>query len=172
MSDTLREIKCPACDNIMKKVFMSGDNFNIDICIDGCGGMFFDNRELKHFDEKAENIDEILNAISGKTFQKVNQDNLRICPACGAKMVKNNTSIKKQVQIDECYSCGGKFLDASELQALRAEYNTEAERSADVIKLINKTVGPEIKKMEEEHQEALKQRTFLKKLFDSIVDNI
>lgn len=170
MVDTLKEMTCPACQKVMKKVLMPESNINVDICLDGCGGIFFDNRELKRFDEKAENIDAISNAISGKTFEKVNQEELRICPACGMKMVKNCTSIKKEVQIDECYACGGKFLDASELQGLRAEYDTEAERSADVIKLVNKTVAPMIQQMDAEHQEALKHQSGLKKLFDSIID--
>jgi uncharacterized protein len=170
MSDTLKEIECPACKKMMKKVFIPEDNINIDICINGCGGMFFDNRELKKFDEKSESIDEILNTISGKTFEKVNQDNIRICPVCGSKMVKNYTSIKKQIQIDECYACGGKFLDAGELQTLRTEYDTEAERGADVVKLINVTVGPVIQEMNEEHQNAIKNRSLLKKLFDSIIN--
>jgi len=169
MSDTFKEIKCPACQKNMKKVFISKEGVNVDICIDGCGGMYFDNRELKYVDEQAEGIDEILNAITGKNFEQVNQANFRTCPVCGARMVKNFTSTKKQVQIDECYSCGGKFLDAGELQALRGEYVTDADRSADVMALINCTVGPEIIKLEAEHQEALKHRSVLKKLFDSIV---
>ncbi len=170
MADTLKEMTCPACQKLMKKVLMPGSNINVDICIDGCGGIFFDNRELKRLDEKAENIDEILNAISNKTFEKINPEQLRICPACGMKMVKNYTSIKKEVQMDECYACGGRFLDAGELQGLRIEYNTEAERSADVINLVNKTVAPMIQQMDAEHQEALKHQSGLKKLFDSIID--
>jgi Zn-finger nucleic acid-binding protein len=170
MSETLQEIKCPACQKIMTKVFIPKEGVNIDICLNGCGGMYFDNRELTYFDEQNEGIDEILNTIVGKNFEKIEQSNFRTCPSCGARMVKNFSSAKKQIQIDECYSCGGKFLDASELQSLRGEYATEAERSADVMALINATVGPELIKMDQEHQEALKHRSALKKLFDSIVD--
>lgn len=171
MSDTFQEIKCPACQKVMKKVFVPKEGVNVDICIDGCGGMFFDNRELKYFDETTEGVDEILKSIEGKVFEKVNQENFRSCPACGARMVKNFTSAKRQIQIDECYACGGKFLDAGELQGLRAEYNTEAERSADVMQLVEATVAPKIREMEAQHQEALKHRSMLKKLFDAMVNN-
>lgn len=169
MTETLQDIKCPACQKVMKKIFVPKEGINIDICIDGCGGMYFDNRELTYFDEQTEGIDEITDAIAEKKFEQVNQSNFRTCPSCGARMVKNYTSTKKQVQIDECYSCGGKFLDVKELQELRNEYATEAERSADIIALINQTVGPEIKKMEAEHQYALQHRSVLRKLFDSII---
>src|SRR5574344_1069342 len=124
MADNFNEIKCPACQKVMKKIFIPRTGLNIDICLDGCGGMYFDNRELKEFDEHSEEIDEILDAIKGKTFISVNQDYPRVCPVCGAKMVKNYTSDKHKIQIDECYKCGGKFLDAGELQGLRDEYET------------------------------------------------
>lgn len=169
MADNHNELKCPACQKTMKKVFVPNEGVNIDICLDGCGGMYFDTRELSYFDEQAENIDDILKAIEGKTFESVNQENPRSCPVCGARMVKNFSSAKHQIQIDECYSCAGKFLDAGELQAFRGEYATEEERSAGVMALVESTVGVEIRAMEAKHQDALKHRSVLKKLFDSIV---
>lgn len=169
MADNRSDLKCPACQKLMKKVFMAKEGVNIDLCIDGCGGIYFDNRELKFVDEQDENIDAILLELKEKSFETVNQENNRSCPACGARMTKNFTSAKRKIQIDECYSCGGKFLDAGELQALRAEYPSEEERSAEVMSLIYSTVGPEIKEMESKHQESLMKRSLLKKLFDSIV---
>ena len=170
MSDTSKELKCPACQKQMTKVFVPKEGVNIDICLDGCGGMFFDTRELKYFDEQDEKIDEILKAIENKTFEPVDQSNYRSCPACGARMVKNFSSAKHSIQVDECYSCGGKFLDAGELQAFRGEYATEKERSADVISLVYSTVGKEIASLDAEHQEAMKHRSALKKLFDKMID--
>lgn len=169
MADNRSDLKCPACQTVMKKIFMAKEGVNVDICLDGCGGIYFDNRELKYVDEQNENIDAILEEIKEKSFEPVNQENKRSCPACGARMTKNFTSAKRKIQIDECYSCGGKFLDAGELQALRDEYATEEDRSAEVMALIYSTVGPEIKEMEAKHQEALKKRSLLKRLFDSMV---
>src|SRR5574344_814291 len=100
MADTLRDIKCPACQHLMTKVFITHLGINVDVCTDGCGGIFFDNREFKDFDEQNESIDEIIKALSGKDFIKVNQDFPRVCPACGAKMFKNYSSFKHEVQVD------------------------------------------------------------------------
>ena len=41
----------------------------------------------------------------------------------GMKMVKNSTSINGDVIVDECYRCGGKFLDYKELDKIRAEFS-------------------------------------------------
>ena len=51
--DTLETIKCPACGKEMEKVFIKSEGINIDICTEGCGGIFFDNREFDTFNEMA-----------------------------------------------------------------------------------------------------------------------
>lgn len=168
MSDSTKKLTCPACQKDMVKVFVSQDGINIDICTQGCGGMWFDNRELKKFDEQDEKIDEILSAIDGKTFEQVTSDGTRICPVCGAKMVKNFSSIKKEIQIDECYSCGGKFLDNSELQKFRSEYKDEEERSQGVVNFMYSSVGSELKQLDKKLIENEKTRSPLKRLFDKM----
>ena len=84
-------------------------------------------------------------------------------------MVKNYASVKKEVQIDECYSCGGKFLDHGELEKIRAQYATEEERSADIMKEVYDTVGVEIKRLEQENAELRAKRSWMKKLFDKMI---
>lgn len=56
MADTLETLKCPACGAIMEKVFIPKEGINIDICLNGCGGIFFDNREFDKFNEANEDI--------------------------------------------------------------------------------------------------------------------
>ena len=147
MADNFNTIKCPACQKEMKKIFIPREGINIDVCVDGCGGIYFDNREFKYFDEQAENIDELSKAIEGKTFIPVDQDLPRTCPACGSRMVKNYSSAKKIVQVDECYSCGGKFLDHGELDKIRAEYPTEEARSKAVVEYLKNNMGSEFEEM-------------------------
>lgn len=128
MGDTTDKINCPACGKEMAKIYLDIQKFNVDICTEGCGGIFLDNRELKKLDENHEDITPILEAIKDKTFQRTNEALKRICPVCGHTMVKNYTDYLKNIQIDECYNCGGKFFDAGELIKTRNEYKTEGER--------------------------------------------
>lgn len=136
MADTQKTINCPACGTEMVKIFMPDQKINIDVCVNGCGGIYFDNKEFKQFDEQHENISEIIEALKDKTFIKVDETKTRICPVCGSNMVKNFSSVKREIEIDECYFCGGKFLDNNELIKIREEYETEADRSADLAKII------------------------------------
>ncbi len=169
MSDNFKTLKCPACQKEMTKVFVPSEGINVDICLDGCGGIYFDTREFKYFDEQDENIEEIVKAAEGRTFAKVDESLPRTCPVCGARMVKNYASVKKEVQIDECYSCGGKFLDHGELEKIRAQYATEEERSADIMKEVYSTVGVEIKRLEAENEVLRAKRSWAKKLFDKMI---
>ncbi len=169
MADNFKTIKCPACQKEMHKIFIPSEGINIDVCLDGCGGIYFDNREFKSFDEQHENIDQILKAIEGKEFIKVDETLPRTCPVCGARMVKNFASIKKEVQIDECYACGGKFLDHGELTKIRSQYLTEADRSADTMAYLYETVGVKLKALDAEREELAKNRSWLKRFFDTLV---
>ncbi len=162
MADNVKTINCPACGKEMVKIFMPEQNINLDVCVNGCGGIYFDNREFQQFDEKHENIDALVEAVKGKIFTLVDDSQTRMCPVCGAKMVKNYSSIKKDVQLDECYSCGGKFLDHGELIKIRSEYETEADRSADVLKAVYNTAGLKT-------PQAYQNQKPIKNLFDSLI---
>ncbi|MCD8023925.1 MAG: zf-TFIIB domain-containing protein [Candidatus Gastranaerophilales bacterium] len=171
MVDNFKDLKCPACQKKMTKVFMPQAGVNVDICLDGCGGIYFDNRELECFDEQHENIDEITKAVEGKTFIEVDETLPRVCPNCGAKMVKHFASGKKKITIDDCYSCGGKFLDHGELTKIRAEYNTREERDIDTMKMIYDTIGFEMEKLEEKNANSRAHRSSLKKFFDKMLNS-
>ena len=136
MRDNTKFIKCPACGSEMKKIYLEEQDFIVDICLDGCGGIWLDNQELKKVDEKCENIEILTKAKAGKEFQNVDEESVRICPNCKVKMHKNHVSAKKEIVIDECYTCGGKFFDNNELEQMRSQYENDAERLADIKKLL------------------------------------
>ena len=41
MADSHKTLICPACGNEMQKIFIKSKGLNIDICTQGCGGIFF-----------------------------------------------------------------------------------------------------------------------------------
>lgn len=164
MADNLEIIKCPVCGKDMQKVYMPAAGINLDVCVDGCGGIYFDNREFKKFDEQHEDIEPLIKAFEGKNYEISNATETLICPVCSMKMVKNYASAKHEVQVDECYGCGGKFLDHSELEKIRAQYATEEERAADVVKELYSKVGFELSIHEAKHAKAMNNPSFLTKM--------
>lgn len=129
MADDERILECPACHKRLVKVSLQSINVVVDVCLDGCGGIYFNNREMQAVMSSPKAFEEIKKLCEGKEFKKVDETNDRVCPFCGSDMVKNYTSYSKEVQIDECYRCGGKFLDNGELQKIKiqdTEHDTEA----------------------------------------------
>ncbi len=145
MKDSKKILICPACGKEMEKIPVPNYDLCLDICTDGCGGIWFDNRELKYFEEQSKDIEPIKKATENKEFQKVDPSTTRICPVCNTKMVKNNTGATGKVQIDECYCCGGKFFDYNEIIAMREEYKNNEERSQAALDLFKKMYGAEIR---------------------------
>lgn len=165
MADSLKDLKCPACGKVMEKVFIPNEGINIDICTQGCGGIFFDNREFEKFDEVDEDISVILDKISEKEFQPVTEAQTRMCPCCGSKMVKNHSSVHGHIEVDECYVCGGKFLDRDELVKIRAEYDTAEERGEDVLRELYKSVGHELAEVDRIHSEINPRKSVMRNIF-------
>lgn len=162
-----RKLKCPACGCEMKEVLVKDRNIEIDICLDGCGGIYFDNRELNKFTDSKKDINEVLALLKEKKFNEVADKN-RECPVCHSKMVKNFASPKKDVTIDQCYNCGGVFLDNNELLKIRGEYSSESEKLADVEAMIKANFGEELEKSKLEAEEARKIDT-LRELLMSLM---
>ena len=143
MADTKIIIECPACGKPMKKVFIEDGGINVDICTEGCGGIFFDNRELEKISNNGEKIDVILKEVEGKTFDSINEKEVRICPVCNAGMVKMGAGVSN-VQIDVCNTCGAKFLDNGELQKIKEATSSDAK---DVDAIVSKIYQYEAKAM-------------------------
>lgn len=133
MADNFETVFCPACGAEMKKCLDIDKNINIDICIDGCGSLYFDNREFEKYDEPHENADEILKLLEGKHYTMLEDEGTRKCAACQYTMIKMGTGIP-DVQIDVCATCGGKFLDNGELQKIR---NTVVKQDGNLPRILN-----------------------------------
>lgn len=168
MNDTIEIITCPACGKEMHKLYMQESGTSLDVCLDGCGGIFFDGQELKHFDENSENLEELKKAVANKTFEKTDESKIRICPVCGNNMVKNHVSVKHEITIDECYNCGAKFFDHGELTKMRNQYATEEERRQDLLSSTYNETGAKIDALEMQHNINLLKRSKFLKLLDKI----
>jgi Zn-finger nucleic acid-binding protein len=100
----------------------------VDVCHGGCGGIWFDLFELQRVDEQHEAAGEPLLNIPRDPALKVDFARKRDCPRCeGIKLKRHFFSAKRQVEVDQCPNCGGYWLDAGELEKIRAEKAAAAE---------------------------------------------
>lgn len=157
-------MKCPACSNqlIATKV---GD-ITVDVCKHGCGGIWFDNYELRRVDEKHEAAGEVLLNIQKNPGVDVDYDLPRSCPKCDdVIMLKHFMSVKREVEVDECGNCGGFWLDAGELGKIRDQFANEEAREKAAKVYFSETFGDELQRMLDESQEKAEKAHKIAKMF-------
>ncbi|HET6382931.1 MAG TPA: zf-TFIIB domain-containing protein [Armatimonadota bacterium] len=125
---------CPACNQAM--ISQDFDGVMVDVCAN-CKGLWFDWQELARLEKPTSQITPALqSALDSPRQPDQNRGALR-CPKCGIPLHRHEFRMEQGVDIDECYQCGGFFLDAGELKAIRDTNMTPAEHTAYCEKLIN-----------------------------------
>ena len=111
-------MKCPACQKEMTEQDFGSDR--VDVCEQGCRGIWFDWRELMEVDESGEGHGPQLEQAAAEAQGDRTRSEPLTCPHCNTPMHAHRHKPLKSLVVDECYSCGGYFLDPGELGALRA----------------------------------------------------
>jgi len=118
---------CPACGGALTPVDVPG--LTVDVCRDGCAGIWFDRSELRSVDEPVENAGEALVGLAGTPRVIVDATGRRRCPRCpDSVLMRHFYSATRAVAVDECPTCAGTWLDGGELAEIRAEYASGGDR--------------------------------------------
>jgi uncharacterized protein len=124
-------MNCPVCAATLTPV--KAGAITVDVCLGGCGGIWFDNFEIKKFDQPWESEGEMLVTLKKREDLAIDYDQRRTCPHCpGIVMMRHFYSPRRRVEVDECPSCGGMWLDAGELALIREEHASEVEQQRAV----------------------------------------
>jgi len=157
-------MKCPACSNVLQE--MTVGNVTVDVCKGGCGGIWFDNFELKKFDEPHEAAGELLLDIERDESILLDHTKRLKCPKCDdIVMMRHFFSVKKQVQVDECPGCAGFWLDAGELRKIRNLFNTEEEREQAAEQYFSEVFGDELDAMKAKSRAELNKARKIANMF-------
>ena len=110
-------MKCPACKNPLLEKRAGG--MTLDTCYGGCGGIWFDSRELERVTARVANTLHTIWQVANKPA-KLSEP--RICPRCSEQTLERKWfSDVKSVEIDQCPACGGVWLDAGEFSRIYEE---------------------------------------------------
>ena len=128
-------MKCPACGNPL--VSRGAGAITVDVCDGGCGGVWFDNFELRKVDEAGAHA---IRSVPRDLSLLVDSQSRRRCPKCADQtMMRRFFSRLRRTQIDECPECAGIWLDAGEFDAIRKELD-ESPDTAVMNAALNHTV--------------------------------
>lgn len=135
-------MNCPACAHALTPITVG--ELTVDACEGGCGGIWFDHYELRKVDEPVEHLGDPLLDVKRDASVVVDPAKRYGCPKCtdGVVMMRHFWSVKRTVTIDECPECGGVFLDAGELAAIRAEFPSHEAKEAAADAYFAQVAGP------------------------------
>lgn len=119
---------CPACKNKLEPKTECG--IEVDVCINACGGIWFDDQELNKLDKgQCDLTTETLFAGRNQNNTIIDHSKERNCPKCSSvKLNRHFFYEDKKLEIDTCPSCKGIWLDAGELSTLIKEQKSEGLR--------------------------------------------
>ncbi len=127
MKNDKLQMKCPACGHYLSEKVV--DDLVVNVCDGGCGGIWFDDSDLDDVDDQDELAGDMLVDIKQDLSISVDRSCKRACPCCdGVTMQQRQYSPRHLVDIDECPRCGGIWLDAGELDAIRKMFESSGER--------------------------------------------
>ncbi len=146
--------KCPACGKALAIVQIN--ETEVEACTQGCGGIWLDAAELFRIDEEGEADDSpvMQKLLSFNTPRDTENRDKLSCMKCECKMRRHEYREGSGIYIDECYGCGGIWLDGGELKAIRenpvvARSNQEREQLA---KDFSRRVQEEARRLKEEEK--------------------
>jgi Zn-finger nucleic acid-binding protein len=145
---------------------MTVEDVTVDVCKAGCGGIWFDNFELKKFDEPHEAAGRVLLDIERDESIAIDHNKRLNCPKCDdVVMMRHFFSVKKQVEVDECPGCGGFWFDAGELRKIRSLFNTEEERHQATHEYFNEIFGDKLTAMQAQNEAELARTRKIANMF-------
>jgi len=154
---------CPRCGHLL--ILIKIGPLEVDVCQGGCGGIWFDSFELQKVDEPHETPGEALLQIERNEHLAVDLAKRIKCPRCDDMiMMRHYWSARKDIEVDECPNCGGYWLDANELTAIRKAFASEKEKELDFDKAAYNLCGGELAKGHSSQDESANQSENLARL--------
>lgn len=121
---------CPACG--MEMVRIDFGAAEVEVCRDGCGGIWFELQERAGLEEPHEGFDRSLEEAIHDHREGLKGRGQIQCPECSIPMQVHGYRGLEDVRVRECYKCGGVFLDPAELKRLRDSLKqTESEKQGE-----------------------------------------
>lgn len=120
-------VDCPVC--VQPLTPLAAGKVVVDVCHEGCGGIWFDHFELQKLDEHHEEEGELIRHV--ERHPDITRDPaIRLnCPRCSDVVMRQHFFCASQrLEVDSCPACGGYWLDHGELARLRAEFATAQAR--------------------------------------------
>ena len=132
-------MRCPICRiDMIKEKF--GD-VRVGLCKNGCHGIWITYKDLIRIAKKNEGFGASFNeALNTPGTGKSGRGQI-LCPECQIPMHVHKYRSTINIVVDECYKCGGFFLDPGELKGIREAFRKSEEKELYVQFLLKDIPG-------------------------------
>jgi uncharacterized protein len=113
-------MECPVCQKPLHE--MTAGAIKVQACSEGCGGLWFDARELRKAELAAHAERQPLLAVSVHGTGAERPERLHCPRDPEIVMQRHFESSERRVSLDECPQCGGIWLDPGELTVILQEF--------------------------------------------------
>lgn len=111
-------MQCPACQRPLRR--LKAGSVTLDACHGGCGGIWFDHRELDKVNREHPEPDAKIAEVARDPGLQVAENPHRHCPRCKTITLEQKLySLGSGVILDRCPECQGIWLDHGELEKIR-----------------------------------------------------
>lgn len=149
-------MNCPRCH--IETIEMQNNDIKIQVCMEGCSGIWFDPFIFKKMDEPHESDATFLKKLSQGPSKNLDLEQKINCPRCEKQpMFRRFFSVRRAVEIDECPACAGIWLDAGELTQIYSMFETEEQRKAEADQLLADLIGEDLEQQSMASEEELEK---------------
>jgi len=128
-------MQCPRCSHELQPATVGG--VKVDVCQNGCGGIWFDAFELEKMDQPDESAGWLIDNIRIDLGVAVDTEAPVHCPHCeGLELMRQRYPNNHRLILDKCRGCGGIWLDFGELFGIRSSNEPSAMLREDSGKLL------------------------------------
>ncbi|NIP99280.1 MAG: hypothetical protein GWM98_01735, partial [Nitrospinaceae bacterium] len=118
-------MKCPSCENPLTSQSTAG--VKVMTCRRGCGGLWFDGREIQKLQERLPGAGAALLPVERPAGVYIFRDIQHPCPRCVSTLLYRHCFSKTfQYEVDQCARCGGFWVDPGTLPEIASETSPEA----------------------------------------------
>lgn len=157
---------CPDCNIALNQQTFGG--VTLDVCPQ-CAGVLFDDGEITQLAKQGSDALREAEKMFLPQSEPVLQENvIRICPACSNPMQKYKYLYTSPVELDECTNCFAVWVQEGELKSMgEAMDQIEKEKVDDNTKKLLRQQY-EIARMEAEHIETLEKHSLFRRVMRTL----
>jgi Zn-finger nucleic acid-binding protein len=138
-------VNCPACLRPLHETAVR--ELTVDVCRNGCAGIWLDRWELRKVDADQTSEGECLLALPARSPLAPEHVEQRFCPRDLAPLRRHYVCDELGLEVDSCVVCAGLWIEPGELGRIYQSRDPGDEAASEVCRALARSLGPALESM-------------------------